>query len=69
MLLRSAQGLKELLSGILEVKDNRVDFIDAHRLRTERLDPLVYNAVFHESERLRYFLCWLIRRVASGLAI
>ena len=69
MLLRSAPGLKTLLSDTVEVRDNRVELIDAHRLRTERFDPLVYNAVFHESERLRYFLCWLIRRIASGLAI
>jgi hypothetical protein len=69
MLLQSALGLTELLSNTLEVKDNRVNIICAHRLRTERIDGLIYNAVFHESERLRYFLCWLIRRAASGLAV
>jgi hypothetical protein len=69
MLLERATDLRMLLSNTLEVKDNRVKIVDPHRLRTERIDPLVYNGVFHESERLRYFLCWLIRRAAAGMAI
>ncbi len=69
MLLQSAQDLKGLLFDTLVVQDNCVNIIDAHRLRTERIDHLIYNAVFHESERLRYFLYWLIRRAAAGLSI
>lgn len=69
MPLASPAQLWSLLSNTLDVRANRVEIIDPHRLRTERIDPLVYNAVFHDSERLRYFLCWLIRRAAAGMSI
>jgi hypothetical protein len=69
MLFHSATGLEGLLRDCLEVRDNGVKIIDAHRLREERIDALVYNAMFQPSERVRYFLSWLIRQVAAGNAI
>lgn len=69
MLFHSASGLEGLLRGCVEVHGNAVRIIDAGRLREERIDALVYNAMFQPSERVRYFLAWLIRQVAAGNAI
>lgn len=69
MLFHSASGLEGLLRDCLEVHGNSIRMIDAHRLREERIDALVYNAMFQPSERVRYFLAWLIRQAAAGNAI
>ncbi len=69
MLFHSASGLEGLLRGCLEVRSDGVRIIDAQRLREERIDALVYNAMFQPSERVRYFLAWLIRQAAAGNAI
>jgi len=65
MLFRTAIDIEGALRGVLEIKDNEVDVIDADKLREDCIDRLVYNAVFHESEELRYFLQWLIREAAA----
>lgn len=69
MLFHSASGLEGLLRDCLEVRGNEVRIVDAHRLREERLEALVYNALCQPEERVRYFLCWLIRQAASGCAV
>ncbi len=69
MLFHSAAGLEGLLRDCLEVRGNSVKIVDAHKLREERLDALIYNALFQPEERVRYFLAWLIRQAASGHAI
>ncbi len=69
MLFHSASGLQGLLRDCLEVHGNSVKIVDAHRLREDRLDALIYNALFQPNEKVRYFLCWLIRQAASDCAI
>ncbi|GAB6067702.1 hypothetical protein JCM13664_10200 [Methylothermus subterraneus] len=69
MLFYRASGLEALLRDCLEVRGNEVRIVDAHRLRKERLDALVYNALSQPEESVRYFLCWLIRQAASGCAV
>lgn len=66
---QKAVDLENTLRGILEIRDNEVHVIDADKLREKCIDRLVYNAVFHESEELRYFLHWLIREAAAKLVI
>lgn len=68
MLFQMGSSLQTALRGRLAVHGNRVDIVDADELR-EVIDTLVYNALFHENERLRYYLAWLLRRTAAGLAI
>jgi hypothetical protein len=65
MLFRTAVDIESALRGILEIKGNEVDVVDADKLRERCIDRLVYNAVFHESEEFRYFLHWLIREAAA----
>ncbi|HYE35528.1 hypothetical protein [Methylocaldum sp.] len=69
MLFQTAIDIESTLRGILEIRDNEVDVVDADKLRENCIDRLVYNAVFHESEELRYFLQWLIREAAAKLVI
>jgi hypothetical protein len=69
MLFHSASGLEGLLRDCLEVHGNSVKIVDAHRLREDRLDALLYNALLQPNEKVRYFLCWLIRQAASECAI
>ncbi|MCX8050029.1 MAG: hypothetical protein N3A55_10300, partial [Methylohalobius sp.] len=69
MLFHRASGLEGLLRGCLEVHGSSVRIVDAHRLREQRLDALLYNALFQPEEKVRYFLCWLIRQAAAGNAI
>jgi len=69
MLFRTAIDIESALRGILEIKGNEVDVVDADKLRERCIDRLVYNAVFHESEEFRYFLQWLIREAAAKQVI
>lgn len=69
MLFRTAVDIENALRGVVEVRDNEVEVIDADKLRETGIDRLVYNAVFHESEAFRYFLQWLIREAAAKRVI
>jgi hypothetical protein len=69
MLFRTAIDIESTLRGVVEIKGNEVEVVDADRLREACIDRLVYNAIFHESEEFRYFLQWLIREVAAKLVV
>ncbi|BBA32708.1 aldolase [Methylocaldum marinum] len=69
MLFRTAVDIESALRGVLEIKGNEVDVVDAGKLRETCIDRLVYNAVFHENEEFRYFLQWLIREAAAKQVI
>jgi hypothetical protein len=69
MLFRTAIDIENALRGVLQIKDNDVEVVDAEKFRETCIDRLVYNAVFHESEEFRYFLHWLIREAAAKLVI
>lgn len=65
MLFRTAVDIESALRGVLEIRGNEVEVVDADKLRETCIDRLVYNAVFHEDEEFRYFLQWLIREAAA----
>lgn len=69
MLFQNAVAIESALRDVLEIKGNEIKIIDDDKFRERCIDRLVYNAVFHESEELRYFLCWLIRKAAANLII
>ncbi len=65
MLFRTAVDIESAFRGVLEIRGNEVEVVDADKLRETCIDRLVYNAVFHEDEEFRYFLRWLIREAAA----
>lgn len=69
MLFESQNDLNQALHHIVEVKGNEVHVHDSEAVRHKLIDRLIYNAVFHPNDDLRYYVRWLIREIAAAFAI
>ena len=69
MLYQHLSDMKHALEKVVEVDGNDVRVIDSDRLRHRLIDELVYNAMFHSSDEVRYYMKWLIREAAAALVI
>lgn len=69
MLFRGAGQLTGVLERAVEIHGNRVEVLDADRLRTHTVEPLLYNSLFHPSERARDVCRWILREAAAAEGI
>jgi fructose/tagatose bisphosphate aldolase len=69
VLFEHHKDLVAALEHLVEVKGNEVHILDGEAIRQKLIDRLIYNAVFHPNDDLKYYARWLIREIAAGLVI
>jgi len=66
MRYRGAEEIKSSLSGIIEI-DGAVRVLDQERLRSEAIDRLVFNGIFHEDSAIRESCRDIVRQAGQEL--
>ncbi|ADU96679.1 ketose-bisphosphate aldolase class-II [Thermovibrio ammonificans HB-1] len=64
----SVEDIKARTQGVVELKEDRVNVLDAEKVRGELIDDLIYTAVFGD-EKAKELARWLIRAIALELNI